>query len=124
MPGLVKPAWVRKGQLILALSNPRAEIEPSVALKAGAALAVDGKSVNNALAFPGLFRGVLDAGVPHFTTATLLAAAGVLAKLAQEHELVPSALAPGVHEAVGRAVHDASLRHRDDPPHVMDQEAR
>jgi malate dehydrogenase (oxaloacetate-decarboxylating) len=91
VPGLVKPAWVRKGQLILALSNPRAEIDPAQALKAGAALAVDGKSVNNALAFPGLFRGVLDAGVPHFTTGTLLAAAAVLAGLAQEHELVPSA---------------------------------
>jgi len=119
VPGLVKPAWVRKGQLILALSNPRAEIEPAVALKAGAALAVDGKSVNNALAFPGLFRGVLDAGVGHFTTGTLLAAAEVLAGLAQEHELVPSALAPGVHRAVRQAVYDASLKTRDDPPHVF-----
>jgi malate dehydrogenase (oxaloacetate-decarboxylating) len=119
VPGLIKPAWVRKGQLILALSNPRAEIEPAAALKAGASLAVDGKSVNNALAFPGLFRGVLDAGVPHFTTATLLAAAEVLAKLAQEHELVPSILAPGVHEAVRHAVYDACLESREDPPHVF-----
>jgi malate dehydrogenase (oxaloacetate-decarboxylating) len=119
VPGLIKPAWVRKGQLIMALSNPQAEIEPAVALKAGAALAVDGKSVNNALAFPGLFRGVLDAGVPHFTTATLLAAANVLAKLAQEHELVPSILAPGVHEAVRQAVYDASLLSRAALPHVL-----
>ncbi len=119
VPGLIKPAWVRKGQLIMALSNPQAEIEPAAALKAGAALAVDGKSVNNALAFPGLFRGVLDAGVPHFTTATLLAAAAVLAKLAQEHELVPSILAPGVHEAVRQAVYDASLLSRTALPHVL-----
>jgi malate dehydrogenase (oxaloacetate-decarboxylating) len=120
VPGLIKPAWVRKGQLILALSNPRAEIEPAAALKAGAALAVDGKSVNNALAFPGLFRGVLDAGVGHFTTATLLAAADVLAKQAQEHELVPSVLAPGVHEAVRQAVFEAAQRHRGDSPHALD----
>jgi len=118
VPGLIKPAWVRKGQLILALSNPRAEIEPAAALKAGAALAVDGKSVNNALAFPGLFRGVLDSGAPHFTTSTLLAAASVIASLAQEHELVPSVLAPGVHEAVRQAAHDASLRSRHEAPHV------
>jgi hypothetical protein len=58
--------------------------------------------------------------VPHFTTATLLAAAEVLTKLAQEDELVPSVLAPGVHEAVRQAVYDAALRHRDAPPHVLD----
>jgi malate dehydrogenase (oxaloacetate-decarboxylating) len=119
VPGLIKPRWVRKGQLILALSNPRAEIEPAVALKAGAALAVDGKSVNNALAFPGLFRGVLDAGAPHFSTAALLAAAEVLAGLAQEHELVPSVLAPGVHEAVRKAVHEACLKHPRAVAHVL-----
>jgi malate dehydrogenase (oxaloacetate-decarboxylating) len=119
VPGLIKPAWVRKGQLILALSNPRAEIEPAAAIKAGAAMAVDGKSVNNALAFPGLFGGVLDAGVPHFTTAVLLAAAKALSKLAHDHELVPSVLDNGVHEAVRKAVYDAALRHRDDLPHVL-----
>jgi malate dehydrogenase (oxaloacetate-decarboxylating) len=120
VPGLIKPAWVRKGQLILALSNPRAEIEPAAALKAGAALAVDGKSVNNALAFPGLFAGVLDAGVPHFTTAVLLAAAGALAQLASEHELVPNVLDKGVHQAVRQAAYDAALRSREARPHVLD----
>jgi malate dehydrogenase (oxaloacetate-decarboxylating) len=119
VPGLIKPRRVRKGQLILALSNPRAEIEPAVALKAGAALAVDGKSVNNALAFPGLFRGVLDAAAPHFSTEALLAAAGVLAGLAQEHELVPSILAPGVHEAVRQAVHEACVKHPRAAAHVL-----
>jgi malate dehydrogenase (oxaloacetate-decarboxylating) len=45
--GLIRPELVRKGQIILALSNPNAEIEPSLALERGAAFAADGKSVNN-----------------------------------------------------------------------------
>jgi malate dehydrogenase (oxaloacetate-decarboxylating) len=44
--GLIRPEWVRKGQLILALSNPDAEIEPIQALDHGAAFAADGKSIN------------------------------------------------------------------------------
>ncbi len=54
--GLIKPAMVRKGQVILALSNPHPEIEPEVALKHGAAFAADGKLVNNVLGFPGIFE--------------------------------------------------------------------
>src|SRR6266498_3275436 len=54
---LIKPEMVRKGQVILALSNPNAEINPDVALARGAAFAADGKSVNNVLGFPGIFRG-------------------------------------------------------------------
>ncbi|MCK7481299.1 MAG: glycosyltransferase [Candidatus Moduliflexus flocculans] len=46
--------------MILALSNPDPEIEPEAALAASAAAAADGKYVNNALAFPGLFRGALE----------------------------------------------------------------
>jgi len=52
---------VRAGQVILALSNPDAEIKPQQAMEAGASFAADGKSINNALAFPGIFRGALDA---------------------------------------------------------------
>lgn len=53
VPGLIKPAFVRSGQVILALSNPKPEIEPEAALQAGAAYAADGRSVNNVLGFPG-----------------------------------------------------------------------
>lgn len=60
VPGLIKPAYVRTGQVILALSNPKPEIEPEAALQAGAAYAADGRSVNNVLGFPGIFRGVLE----------------------------------------------------------------
>lgn len=56
VPGLIKPAFVRSGQVILALSNPKPEIEPEAALQAGAAYAADGRSVNNVLGFPGIFR--------------------------------------------------------------------
>lgn len=55
--GLIREEWVRKGQVILALSNPKPEIEPDVAQRAGAAYAADGRSVNNLLGFPGIFRG-------------------------------------------------------------------
>jgi len=48
---LIKPDWVRRGQIILALSNPVPEIDPEAAVAAGAAFAADGKSVNNVLGF-------------------------------------------------------------------------
>jgi len=63
-PALIKPEMVRKGQIILALSNPRPEIEPEVALRNGAAFAADGKLVNNVLGFPGIFRGAVDTWSP------------------------------------------------------------
>lgn len=56
VPGLIKPAFVRSGQVILALSNPKPEIEPEAALQAGAAYAADGRSVNNVLGFPGILE--------------------------------------------------------------------
>jgi malate dehydrogenase (oxaloacetate-decarboxylating) len=46
--------------VIFALSNPDPEIDPDVAIAAGAAYAGDGRSINNALAFPGIFKGALD----------------------------------------------------------------
>jgi len=103
-PGLIKPEMVRKGQIILALSNPDPEIRPDVAMAAGAAFAADGKSVNNALAFPGIFRGALDAGAAAISTQMLLAAARAIAEHAGHGELVPGILDPKVHLAVADAV--------------------
>jgi malate dehydrogenase (oxaloacetate-decarboxylating) len=103
-PGLIKPEMVRKGQIILALSNPDPEIRPEVAMAAGAAFAADGKSVNNALAFPGIFRGALDAGAPAINKIMLLAAARAIARHAGQGELVPGILDPKVHLAVADAV--------------------
>ena len=108
--GLIKPEWVRRGQLIFALSNPEAEIEPRLALEHGAAFATDGRSVNNALGFPALFRGALDARARHFTKEMYLAAAAKLAELAPPDELLPHVLDKSVHMAVAEAVKMAALK--------------
>src|SRR5256884_5345875 len=87
--GLIRPQWVRKGQVILALSNPDPEIEPLVAREQGAAFAADGKGINNVLAFPGLFKGALEARARRFSDAMLMAAADTIAAFARGDELVP-----------------------------------
>jgi malate dehydrogenase (oxaloacetate-decarboxylating) len=102
--GLIKPEWVRPGQVILALSNPDPEIEPLAARQRGAAFAADGKGINNVLAFPGLFKGVLAARVTRFSDAMLMAAAEAIAQLARGDELVPDPLDKTVHERVAAAV--------------------
>jgi malate dehydrogenase (oxaloacetate-decarboxylating) len=106
--GLIKPEAVRAGQIILALSNPDPEIEPAVALARGAAIAADGKGINNLLGFPGLFKGALDARAKCFTDAMLLAAAQAIAELAKGDDLVPDPLDRGVHQAVAAAVSQSS----------------
>lgn len=102
--GLIKPEFVRKGQIILALSNPKPEIEPNDALAQGAAFAADGKSVNNILGFPGIFRGAVDAGVSHLTVEMFIAAAKAIAESAAPGELVPSPLELTVHRKVAQEV--------------------
>jgi malate dehydrogenase (oxaloacetate-decarboxylating) len=106
--GLIRPDMVRKGQIILALSNPDPEIEPADALARGAAIAADGKGINNLLGFPGLFKGALAARAPRFTDAMLLAAAGTIADLARGDDLVPDPLDREVHRAVTAAVSRSS----------------
>jgi malate dehydrogenase (oxaloacetate-decarboxylating) len=111
VPGLIKKEWVREGQIILALSNPKPEIEPEEALEAGAAYAADGRSVNNVLGFPGIFRGVLNAGARNITHEMLVAAAQAIAAGTKPGDLVPHPLDLTVHEmvadAVERAVHQS-----------------
>lgn len=102
--GLIKPEMVRKGQVILALSNPNAEIDPEVALKAGAAFAADGRLVNNILGFPGIFRGALNARAKEITYPMLIAAALAIVDSTKSGDLVPHPLDPTVHENVAAAV--------------------
>ena len=109
-PNLIKPEMVRKGQIILALSNPNPEIDPDVALEHGAAFAADGKSVNNVLGFPGIFRGAVDANAPRITHEMLLAAAHVIAEMTPPGELVPNPLDKKVHLAVARAVAETAIK--------------
>ncbi len=108
-PQLISPKMVRKGSVILALSNPNPEIEPGLAMQSGAAFAADGKSVNNALAFPGLFRGALNIRATKINNKMKIAAAQCIARYAEEVELVPSLLHPEVHQAVTAAVERAGL---------------
>jgi malate dehydrogenase (oxaloacetate-decarboxylating) len=109
VPGLIKPEMVREGQVILALTNPYPEIEPEDALRAGAAFAADGKSVNNVLGYPGIFRGALLSGAKQINPEMKIAAAEVIADLTAESELVPDALDPSVHYRVADAVRDAAV---------------
>jgi len=107
--GLIDPGLIRPGQLILSLTNPDPEIEPHIALAAGAAFAADGKSINNVSAFPGLFRGALDVYASNFSDAMLFAAARCLAEHAPDDQLVPDPLDKMVHEAVAEAVAGAAV---------------
>jgi malate dehydrogenase (oxaloacetate-decarboxylating) len=109
VPGLIRPEMVREGQVILALTNPYPEIEPEDALKAGAAFAADGKSVNNVLGYPGIFRGALLSGAKQINPEMKIAAAEVIAELTAESDLVPDALDPSVHHRVADAVRDAAV---------------
>ena len=102
--GLIQPDMVRKGQIILALSNPNPEIDPDLAMERGAAFAADGKVVNNVLGFPGIFRGAVDANAPRITDEMLMAAAQTIADMTPPGELVPSPLDKDVHRAVAKAV--------------------
>lgn len=104
-------ASMAEGAIVFALSNPNPEIAPDVAQKYAAVVAT-GRSdfpnqINNVLAFPGIFRGALDAGARRITSDMKLAAAQAIADLVPEpvfDQIVPNPFAPGVAEAVARAV--------------------
>lgn len=100
-PGLLTQDMVRKmanDPVIFALSNPTPEIMPDEAKIAGAAVVATGRSdfpnqVNNALAFPGIFRGALDNGVSKITDEHKIAAAEMIASLVatpSADEVIPS----------------------------------
>lgn len=106
--GIIPASQVRKGQGILALTNPDPEIRPEEALAAGASFAADGRSVNNLLGFPGILRAAIDCRARRITQPMYLAAARAIAGLARENELVPNPLRMDVHAAVARAVAHAA----------------
>ncbi|MCT9624193.1 NADP-dependent malic enzyme [Pseudarthrobacter equi] len=105
-------ALMNQDAIVFALSNPDPEVLPEVAAKYAAVVAT-GRSdfpnqINNVLAFPGIFRGALDAGARRITPAMKLAAANAIAELAAEDlaadYIVPSPLDPRVAPAVTAAV--------------------
>ncbi|HEW79245.1 MAG TPA: NAD-dependent malic enzyme [Phycisphaerales bacterium] len=97
-------ASMAKDPVVLPLSNPVGEISKEEAIEAGAAIAADGRDINNALAYPGIFRGALDARATQITLAMQLAAAEELAGLAPANALLPDILERAVHEKVAQAV--------------------
>lgn len=103
-PGLVPPELVRQGQIIIALGEPRPEIEPYAAAQAGAAFVADGKSISTAAAYPGLLLGALAVKARGITDAMRIAAAKAMVDLADDADIVPVPLQPNIHAAVAVAV--------------------
>lgn len=103
--------------IVFAMANPDPEIDPGVAAEHAAVVAT-GRSdfpnqINNVLAFPGLFRGLLDAGASDISTDMLVAAAQAIADCVAEDELNASYIVPSVFDqhvapAVAEAVQQAA----------------
>jgi malate dehydrogenase (oxaloacetate-decarboxylating) len=110
VPNLIPPEMIRKGQIILALSHPKPEIDPEEAMQRGAIFSADGKSVNNILGFPGIFRGAVDSRAPRITHEMLVAAVDVLVRETPSEELMPNPLDKRVHRQVARAVAETAMR--------------
>jgi malate dehydrogenase (oxaloacetate-decarboxylating) len=108
-------AGMAPNSIVFALANPTPEVHPAVAARY-ASIVATGRSdfpnqINNVLAFPGMFRGALDAGARRITERMKVAAAEAIAAVAAEDlrpdAIVPSALDPAVAPAVARAVAEA-----------------
>ena len=89
-----------KGAIVFALANPDPEIDPALARKHAAVVAT-GRSdqpnqINNVLAFPGIFRGLLDAGITKFTESMLVLAAEAIASCVAEEQLNANFIVPSV----------------------------
>ena len=110
-------AGMAPGAIVFALANPEPEVSPDEA-REHAAVVATGRSdypnqINNVLAFPGVFRGLLDAQAREVTLDMLVAAAQALAAVVTDSELgpnyiVPSVFHPDVTTAVAAAVRDAA----------------
>lgn len=98
--------------IVFAMANPIPEILPDAARAAGAAVIATGRSdlanqINNALVYPGLFRGMLDKRVNKVTDAIKLRAARALASFVKKptaDRIIPSIFDKGLHEAMARSV--------------------
>ena len=110
-------ASMAKGAIVFALANPDPEIDPVLARKHAAVVAT-GRSdqpnqINNVLAFPGIFRGLLDAGAKKITDELLVACAEAIASCVSDAQLnasfiVPTVFDQNVVKAVAAAVKDCS----------------
>jgi malate dehydrogenase (oxaloacetate-decarboxylating) len=114
-PNLVTEEMVRSmapDAIIFAMANPMPEILPDVAKAGGAVVVATGRSdfpnqINNVLAFPGVFRGLLDARIPNVTNDMKLAAAKALASVVTNpsaDNIIPDPFTPGIAGVVAEAV--------------------
>ncbi len=116
-PGIVTQDMIRsmaKDPIVFVMSNPVPEIMPDLAKEAGAAVVGTGRSdfpnqVNNVIAFPGIFRGALDARAPKITEEMKEAAARAIAGVIPEEELsadyvLPDPFNPLIVERIAEAV--------------------
>lgn len=105
-PGVIQPEWIAgmaQHAIVIAGANPVPEIAPEAAHAAGAWIVGTGRSdfpnqVNNALAFPGIFRGVLDVQARTITAAMAVAAAEALAACAHDRGLREDHILPTLDE--------------------------
>ncbi len=121
-PNLVTPEMVKtmKDPFVFAMANPNPEITYDDAKKGGAVIIGTGRSdypnqVNNLLAFPGIFRGALDAKATKITEGMKMAAANALAYLIKDDELsadyiLPTAFDERVVPAVSKAVAEEAIK--------------
>ncbi len=120
-PNIVTPEMVSSmnfGAVVFPMANPVPEISPELAIEAGAAVVGTGRSdfnnqINNVLAFPGIFRGALDARASAITEEMKLAAAYAIASLVSEEELsaeyiIPKAFDERVGATVAKAVFESA----------------
>lgn len=114
-PGLLSKEMIEsmaKDPIIFALANPTPEVMPDVAKSAGAAVVATGRSdfpnqVNNALAFPGIFRGALDNRVNKITDDHKIAAAEVIAGFIDNptaEEIIPSIFVDGLAQKIAEVI--------------------
>lgn len=121
-PGVLHPDWIKNmavKPIIFAMANPTPEIYPDEAIEAGAYIVGTGRSdfpnqINNVLAFPGIFRGALDARAEKITIEMQIAAAKGIASLIPEDELSPTNIIPdafqeGVAKVVAESVSNVVL---------------
>ena len=103
--GVIQPEWLElmaPQPVVFALANPDPEVDVEAARKVAAVVAT-GRSdypnqINNVLAFPGVFRGLLDARARNITTSMLLSAAEALAGVVTDDQLNPSYVVPSVFD--------------------------
>jgi malate dehydrogenase (oxaloacetate-decarboxylating) len=103
---------MNKDPMIFAMSNPDPEILPDHAKEAGAAVVATGRSdfpnqINNVLAFPGLFRGALDARITRLTTKMFITAAKAIADCVENvtpDKIIPSPFDERVPQRVAKAI--------------------